>query len=303
MPRKKTHEEFVNQVYDLVGDEYSILSEYNGAEIKITTIHNICSNIWQMNPNHFLRGRRCPICSRVSAARKKTKTHEEFTNEVYQLVGDEYLVIGTYVNTSTKIEILHNICGTIFNMSPDAFRQGNRCKKCFRVRLADKQRKTKEEFEDEVFDLVENEYSVIGEYKGAHSKIEITHNICETSWNITPRNFLNGIRCPKCKSSKGEKKIERWLIVNNIYYVCQHSFPNCRNILPLRFDFYLPDYNLVIEYQGQQHFVETGYWGKAEKLERTQINDKVKKKYCKKNNIRYLEIPYWEFNNIEEILN
>lgn len=77
-----------------------------------------------------------------------------------------------------------------------------------------------------------------------------------------------------------------------------------------RFDFYLPDYNLFIEYDGQQHFNARFYIGKCKSeddgmrlFERAQLRDSIKNKYCADNNINILRIPYWESNNIKTIIN
>jgi len=108
--------------------------------------------------------------------------------------------------------------------------------------------------------------------------------------------------CGECLLSKGEYKIKEWLNKHKIPYQQQKRFDDCKNIYPLPFDFYLPDCNLLLEFQGQQHYDETGYWGGEDKLKRTRKSDKIKRKYCKDNNYTYMEIPYWDLNNISNIL-
>ena len=68
------------------------------------------------------------------------------------------------------------------------------------------------------------------------------------------------------------------------------------------FWFYLPDYNLLIEYDGRQHFEISEYFGGYEGFINTKIRDTIKNIYCRNNNIDLLRIPYWEFDNIENIL-
>jgi len=75
----------------------------------------------------------------------------------------------------------------------------------------------------------------------------------------------------------------------------------------VKFDFYLPDYNLCIEFNGIQHyepidFAGRGYDWSKENFKKIKINDKIKTKYCRNNNIPLLIIPYWKFDNIEEML-
>jgi len=113
--------------------------------------------------------------------------------------------------------------------------------------------------------------------------------------------------CTKCtNSSKGERKIYNYLDKKNVEYIMQYRFDGCRNVLPLPFDFYLPNYNLCIEYQGEQHYNKDSWFSKNGKLKDSFLEvkkrDKIKKVFCSKNKINFLEIPYWEFNNIEKIL-
>ena len=95
-----------------------------------------------------------------------------------------------------------------------------------------------------------------------------------------------------------------YLAKNNIEFIEQHRFDDCRNLLPLPFDFYIPSLNLAIEYDGEQHFKLNSCFNKTEKkLREVQKRDNIKTQYCKENNINLLRIPYWEFKNIGNILN
>lgn len=105
-----------------------------------------------------------------------------------------------------------------------------------------------------------------------------------------------------CKSSKGELKILKFLKTHNIEYIAQKRFDDCKFKQPLPFDFYLPDYNMCIEYDGELHFKEVDYFGGKEQLNLQQKHDNIKNKYCQENNIKLLRIPYWDFNDIDEIL-
>ena len=116
-------------------------------------------------------------------------------------------------------------------------------------------------------------------------------------------NFKKGNRCPVCRESKGERRVGDFLRKNNIKYERQYTFKNCKfkNVLP--FDFYLPDYNICIEFDGRQHYEIIDYFGGLDGFIDTKIRDAIKTVYCKNNNIKLLRIPYWEFDNIEYILN
>jgi len=132
------------------------------------------------------------------------------------------------------------------------------------------------------------------------SSVWWTCKICGQEWkNYIYRRSLGG-GCPKCKFSRGEKRIDKYLYDNNFYYIKEKYFPDCKNVLLLPFDFYLPEYNLCIEYDGILHYIDK--FNETEEFKKTKKRDKIKTKYCKNNNINLLRIPYWEFENIEKIL-
>src|SRR5699024_11548816 len=72
----------------------------------------------------------------------------------------------------------------------------------------------------------------------------------------------------------------------------EYRFDDCRNILPLPFDFYIPKYNLCIEYHGEQHYKDSGWFNSTEEFNDLQKRDRIKKQYCIDNDIDFLEIPY-----------
>lgn len=101
--------------------------------------------------------------------------------------------------------------------------------------------------------------------------------------------------------SKGEDKIKRFLQKLNINFYREYLFDDCCNLktsAKLRFDFYLPDYNCCIEYDGIQHFQETTW--RHESLSKVQYRDNIKNEYCKQNNIQLIRIPYWDYDKIDE---
>lgn len=139
------------------------------------------------------------------------------------------------------------------------------------------------------------------------SRIKCKCNICKTTWIAMLWNLKKGTGCPKCKQSHGEEKVENWLKENNVSYLREYRFSDCKYKRFLPFDFYLPDYNLCIEYQGEQHYKPVTFNGcsKVEsenKFKTQKIKDDIKKKYCLMNNINFLEISYKEFDLIEIIL-
>ena len=107
--------------------------------------------------------------------------------------------------------------------------------------------------------------------------------------------------CPSCNESKGEQSIRKILTDRFISFEGQKRFPNCKNKYTLPFDFYLPDYNLCIEYNGEQHYKPNKHFGGEKTLINVQKNDNIKINFCKLNDINLLIIRFDE--NILEKLN
>ena len=113
------------------------------------------------------------------------------------------------------------------------------------------------------------------------------------------------MKCRKCTSSKGEQKIKEWLMDNNINFEQQKTFKHLTGIGEglLSYDFYLPQYKLLIEYQGIQHEKYIKYFYKSKKDFLNQLeHDKRKRIYAKNNKIKLLEIWYYDFENINNAL-
>lgn len=254
--------------------------------------------------------RLCNDCSYRDSRDKQLVNYGEIKNFIEiesksgcKLLSDKY-------DGVKKDLLLRCECGNKYFISFDKFKHQNKrqCNECGNKVIGECLRKTNEQFVKEVYDLVGDEYNVISVYKSSKDRVKIKHNKCGHIWNITPSSFLSGgSRCPKCASSKGEKIIYNWLKENNITYKSQFQYKDCKNIKPLPFDFYLPNYNLLIEYDGEQHYMPVNFGGTSNdkalsNYKRQQKHDNIKNVYCLKNNIPLLRIPYTEFDNISSIL-
>lgn len=126
-------------------------------------------------------------------------------------------------------------------------------------------------------------------------------NIIQKTTNELEKNNVHS--CPNCRvTSIGEEKIKELLIELNIEYICQYSFQDCKDIHVLPFDFYLPKYNILIEYDGLGHYEsnEKSEWRTKQNVLLTQKHDNIKTQYCKNNNIKLIRIPYYNYNQLNE---
>lgn len=348
MTVKKTHSEYVADV-NLVNSNIEVIDRYNGAHTKIKHRCKICGHEWYAKPSRILTGTGCPACAKLKRARSKTKTHEQFVEEVSK-VNKDIEIIGKYVNCDKKIEVRCKLCDNIWFARPADILRGHGCPKCMRKALT----KTQCQY---IFDLaaVNPDVIVIDKYVNSYTKIKhlclkcgnewyvkphdllvgnccpqcttrkksheqyikeladknpniqaietyvnantnIMHRciVCGYEWMARPSHLLHGLGCPSCNGSYGEQMVRRWLISNNIKHEQQKCFSDCKNKRALPFDFYLPDYNCCIEYDGAQHYKKVDLWGGQEYLSQRQHNDKIKNDYCIKNNIRLIRIRYDE---------
>lgn len=166
--------------------------------------------------------------------------------------------------------------------------------------------KTTEDFIKEMNEINPN-IEIIGEYKGSEKPVKCKCKICGHIWSPIGRSLTYGQGCPACVASRGEIKIKQILDMNNIEYIMEKTFDDCSYKEKLRFDFYLPDYNTIIEYDGEQHFKPIDFANKGlewanKAFELNKIKDEIKNNYCKDNKIKLIRIPYWDFDNIETIL-
>lgn len=292
---RRTPEYFDNEVSELTNGEYVPMSPFVKISEKVEMLHKSCGNVYEVTPDKFLRGRRCPRCANEARSNSQSGTTEEYTQRVETLTDGHYVIQGEYRDSRTKIPMLHTVCGNTWEVRPDVFLMGRRCPHC----ANEARRGTTEEFTKKVDTLTNGEYVVKGEYEGALKKIPMLHTFCGNIYEVRPNEFLNGSRCPNCRSSKGEKSIADALDALSIEYIREHSFGWLGRY---RYDFWLPNERIAIEYDGFQHHNAVSYFGGDAALERTRQSDALKDAFCIAENIDLLRIPYWRFDNVDSIV-
>lgn len=218
----------------------------------------------------------------------KTK---KYINKALIKHGDRYCYDNTvYINWNTKITITCKKHGD-FQQRPDSHLASNGCQKCGHEDRYKKTRCTKKKFVKKAIKIHGKKYNydkVI--YLNNCKKVII---ICEEhgEFKQSPHHHTEGNGCPRCSDSKGEEKISRILERMGIEFTRQKIYDKCK-FIRVPFDFYIPEYNILIEYNGIQHYKPIGLFGGEEHLKYRQNNDNIKKNYCKENNIPLLIIRY-----------
>lgn len=311
--KRKTTNQFKQEIFDLVGNEYVVNDEYINAKTKLSFIHNIptCMNSFDMTPSNFIYGQRCPKCRESERKQRDINilkiNGKKFYEEVFNDTNGEYEVVGEYLGATEKIDILHNVCNEIFSMTPTHFKRGHRCtnENCLHSRWSEACINSNGFYE--AFKKYKDSYEIIDSYNGYKNDMKFKHKVCGCIFQRSPNNFITlGDRCPKCTSItyKGENKIEEVLNQKEIYFTSQKSFDDLKGLKNglLSYDFYLPQHNLLIEYQGEQHEYPIKLFGGEKQFKIQQEHDRRKREYAKSHGIQLLEIWYWDFDNIEKIL-
>lgn len=281
MNKAKSNEEFIRDAQKVHGNRYDYSkTNYSRALSKVCITCEKHGDFF-ITPSDHLRGSGCPKCA------GRYKTTEDFVIEAKLIHGDKYDYSNSnYIGSYKKIRIDCPKHGEFWQRA-SAHISGQGCPKC-----ADNQKISKEEFIRRAKEIHGNKYDYSEvEYETNYKKVKI---ICPKHGPFlqTPHTHLKGCGCPRCVEWKLEKEVEDLLKENNIVFEREKKFSGMVYKSELKCDFYLPEYNIVIECQGIQHFKPTNFCGNNEKAkENFKIEcerDKVKREYCIANNIKIL---------------
>jgi hypothetical protein len=286
---------FIEKAKLVHGDTYDYsLIDYIESKFKVKIICPAHGEFEQRASGH-LSGNGCSKCSQ----NKQKLSINEFIKKSKLIHGDKFdYSLVDYVNYDTKVKI---ICPTHggFEQTPSNHLKGSDCELCSFVK-----RKTKTLEFIQKAKLVHGDkfdYSLV-DYLGFDKKVVVICPI-HSEFKQTPQNHLKGQNCPFCKESKGENKIRDLLNKYSIKFIAQHKFDDCKNKNVLPFDFYLPDYNTCIEFNGIQHYKAIEYFGGEKRFKEQNKTDIIKKEYCKNNKIKLIIIKYNEkIDKITKIL-
>ena len=304
----KPKEQFLLDCKRILGDGYSYdKTKYIGSNEKVCITCKSHGDFWKF-PQQVYNGSGCPVCKKEQ---RQEKNKNVFLKKAKEIHKNKYSYGNAiYVNSNTKIEVTCPKHGG-FWVKPNAHLNGVGCRLCFEERRGKGKIIPYQDFIRDASIIHKNKYSYklinYNTYIDTHHKVPI---ICPEHGVFlqTPHLHKSGGGCPHCPPSTisiGEQRVSEVLKKYNIDFIPQFRFQNdnlfCRNRYFV-VDFYLQKYNTVIEYNGQQHFHRSGYFGGDEKLKRTQDRDWSLRLYCKEHKIKLVEIPYTELKNIETIL-
>jgi hypothetical protein len=203
-----------------------------------------------------------------------------------------------YKDAHSNVKLICTNCGNIENKPPTVWYKGFGCLKC-QTRRPNPKQITKDQFinrANKIHDF-KYDYSNIN-FTNIYDEVEI---ICPNHGSFFQKPSIHMYaksNCPECSIYKGEEKVGIWLNTNNINYIYQHKVKI--NNSYHYYDFYLPEHDIMIEYNGMQHYKPISFFGGQKGFEYLQSRDKIKQQYCSDNNIKLIIISYKD--NIEEVL-
>lgn len=284
MGKKLTQTDFIERCISGNPDLDYSKTVYRGSGEKVC-IKCIKHGEFWIKANDFLRSFKCPNCSR------NVPSTEEFVARCKKHYPDYDYSKVVYTNKLGKVIVRCPKHDYTWEVTAQNLEIGKgKCPKCHKEAYHKNHSMSQSEFITKANLIHENKYSYEDtRYINMRTKVLIRcpkHGIFEQ----LPSNHLSGSGCPKCKRSKGEETISKYLHKKSIKFEEQYVIPyEDKKIL---IDFYLPTFNTFIEYNGRQHYVAMDYFGGEIRLEHQQNRDQYLRNYCISNNINLIEIKY-----------
>lgn len=299
MPRKLTQQEFLERC-NLEHPEYTYeKAKYVNADTKVIVTCPIHGD-FLTKPSYFIAGHKsgCPKCNTGFI---KVVSPEQFKLRCIKKFPDYDYSQAVFKGERDKITVTclkHNYTWSVLTKS---LIEGHGCPICGRENIKNKQSMGIKEFVKRAREVHNNKYDYSKvEYVNSRTKVCIGC-VQHGDFYQTPNNHLRGQGCPKCREYKGEAQISEFLKAHNIEFQTQYPIEYEGNIKGFTYiDFYLPQHNIFIEYNGMQHYIPVEHFGGELKFQQQKKRDQYVRNYCIENNIQLLEIKYG--TNIEDEL-
>lgn len=276
-----TEDMFKEILKDVHSQNIFLISSYtnktNKVEVQCKEGHK-----WQTTPNHLIKRKQgCRKCHTLS----KRMSDSQFKKILKENHQGEIIALEKYVQSKTRLKVKCMKCGKIYSTEPrNVMRNG--CHNCAN-------RRTPEEFEKKLKEMHLNEIVALEKYKTHRDYIKVRHK-CGFIWSVQSGELIrkDPAGCPLCASSKGNKLIQKILVKNNIEFEREKRFPTCKYKIPMPFDFFIPQKKILIEFDGEQHFIAIDFWGGQKGLEERMAKDNIKDEWAKKNNYKLFRIKF-----------
>jgi len=302
---RKSWESVYERIKKVHGNRYKYVKEsYVAVSRKMLIICPIHGEFKMTPHTHISMKSGCPKCGKEQAGESNRKSWDIIHKELLDVHGDRYEYdSSSYSYVNRKIRIKCSKHGW-FKQQVSTHKGGGGCRKCQDELSGDRTRVTKKDFIGRAKKMHGSKYDYSNVvFKDQYTSVKI---ICDIhgEFEQKPRDHYRGSGCQSCIESRGESAIRVYLDNHNIKYETQKTFEGMIDDRPLKCDFYLPDFNLVIEYNGKQHYEPVELFGGIDGFVETVKRDKIKKKFCQDNGINFKVIHHEEniTDRLEEIL-
>lgn len=291
---------FIKKSKSIHGDKYDYsLVKYTGI-FNLVKIKCPIHGTFEQKAGLHLRGYGCKKCSGV-----EKKNTDLFIEQSKIIHGDRYSYHNVqYINNHTRVCITCPEHGNFWQL-PTSHLSGKGCKKCANTINGFRKRLTNAQFIERAMAVHGGKYNYSNvDYTTSSSYVTI---ICPKHgpFRQSAYNHMNGQGCPHCKKSRGELRIKEWLDAHDILYISEYRIPIEQVLFGrnnVRVDFWLPCHNIVIEYNGIQHYERQPDWQSIDEFQEQQDRDKRVREYCNNNGLNLIEIPYTKYEDIPNIL-
>jgi hypothetical protein len=303
--QRYTQDDWLKKCISIHGDKYNYNKvKYVDCDTKVIIVCPIHGDFLQKAKRHS-GGAICPKCKLL----KKGHTTETWIKKAESIHGDKCLYTKTiYVDSKTPLTIICKKHQQEFQQNPSRhFATKNPCPRCCAVESNKIKYPNRYEKWLEKCKIVHGDKYNYNKVKYINTNIPVIITCPKHGdFEQKPSKHSYGHNCPKCNNSHGEKVIAKWLESENIIHIRQAKFDGCNSLKgnKLKFDFYLPNHNICIEFDGSQHSNKDFFICKSIDIKAfnlLQIHDRIKNKFCFDNGIKLIRIPYTE--NINQRLN
>lgn len=308
--QKSNIDEFIKKAKKIHGQKYDYREAvYVDCKTKMKIFCKEHKKIFLQNANNHLQGQGCPCGKNERTGIGNLKLNKQtFIAEAVKIHKDrfDYSLI-VYKDIKKLIKIICKEHNHVFEQSPDShLRSKWCCPLCIEEQKKMTKKKTTKEFIEEAKKVHGDKYKYDEvEYISNNKKIKIYCKKHKNYFYQLPRSHISSkAGCPVCSLSKGEIIIREILLKNKIKFEQQKLFKECKLEKLLRFDFFLPEFKTIIEYNGKQHYEKINhFYKKNDTFDLRKKRDEIKKKFAEENGFIFLEIPYWvKSEDIEGII-
>lgn len=294
LPRLISLRKLLDKARKIHGTKYDYSRiQYINATDKVEIICPEHGSFWQGLYDHCTRGLGCDQCARA----KSRLTLADFITKAREIHGDRYSYDKVVYDTNASMVTITCKKHGDFVQRAASHLAGNICKKCF----LENNKLSLDAFIRNARKVHGNayDYSKVN-YQGNKKPVEIVCPKHGSFWQKPNGHVSAGNGCRLCFESKGEKAVEQVLVKYGLSFIREHRF------LPYlyRFDFYLPELNIYIEFNGHQHYMPIKYFGGSADFEKTKERDLRKKQLVSESNGILLILTHLNLSNgtVETVL-